>query len=136
MLMMRYPPRAPSMGVKYAASGWSSSTTDWKADMKLPSFIAAFPSSGGTRNVSMKRIAYLLLSDPPIESRRDTLSTVLMMPPAPARRELPRISLLGGWVNKAKKGRGRWPQPHRTCASVDLAEDEDLALGVPVDGVG
>jgi hypothetical protein len=32
--------------------------------MKLPSFIAAFPSSGGTRNVSMKRIAYLLLSDP------------------------------------------------------------------------
>src|SRR5918995_4684707 len=55
------------MGEKYAASGWSSSITDWKVDMNLPSFIAAFPSSGGMRIVSKKRIAYLLLSDPPRE---------------------------------------------------------------------
>jgi hypothetical protein len=49
------------MSARYAASGWRSSITDWKAGMKLPSFIAAFPFSGGTRNVIMKRIAYLLL---------------------------------------------------------------------------
>src|ERR671920_362963 len=61
-LTTRYPPRAPSIGPNYAASGGSSSTIVWRVCPRLPSLIPAFPSSIGTRNVSIKRILFLLLS--------------------------------------------------------------------------
>src|SRR3954447_7856279 len=52
-----YPPRPPSMSVKYAASGFNSSIIDWIVEPSVPAFASAFPLSTGIRHVIMKRIS-------------------------------------------------------------------------------
>jgi hypothetical protein len=62
MLTTKYPPRAPSIGPKYAASGLRSSFIVSSVYPRLPSVTAAFPSSMETRTVTIKRILPLLSS--------------------------------------------------------------------------